>query len=357
MAHTVCRIPGDGIGREVMDAATFVLNRMGLGIDWIDGEIGWKAWERHGATIAPRTWDALDASVCALYGAVIAQPAIRDYTNPLIDIRRRLNLFAGCCPVSSIGAVARADADQAAPAAPTLTLWRLLGEDHEPGVEFAPIPRELIRLHRDLRPYESRDAAASLRILSAVTCRRFAETVLRQCTDAGIRRVTVVHRGGILRETDGLFRREFRCAASPYPSVHLEELSPSRALIRVVEGIGEPEVFASVGLAGEMLQAAAVHLAGGPGLRAASELGDRHALFQPLHGPHPEIAGRGIANPVAMLRAAGLMLEYVDEPDAARQLAGALDAVLRERTVVTPDLGGQASTLAMAEAVANRMGL
>jgi len=372
MGYTICRIPGDGIGRDVMDAASFVLNRMGLGLDWADGEAGWATWEKYGASLSSTAGEALQNAACVLYGAAITRPAVRNYVSPLIEIRRRLELHAGCFALppdstafadhkksDELTASAKTDAvDGVVPGSqPGFLLWRLLGEDHEPGIEFPALSGELARLHKGLKSFASQLGAGSLRVLTRAGCRRFCKTVLDHAADNGIRCVTLVHRAHVLHETDGLLRHEFEQAAICYPSILAEQETPARALARLLETASWRGSIAAVGLAAEMLQSLAVSRAGGPALHAEMQLGVGHALFQPLHGAMEEWAGRGVANPIGMIRASARMLEWLGETDASARLAAAIETVLRRRRTVTPDLGGRATTTEVAEAVAAELGV
>lgn len=383
MPHLVCRIAGDGAGPELMNRTCDFLARLNTAVGWKDAEAGWRAWEKHQTSISPFVWRALDDTSACLYGTVRFQPGVRGYSSPLAEIRKRKKLFASFLRVRIPLRAAAIEGDSAAPTslppAPSappfafseappsalpgglheIALWRAAGEDHQAGIEFpAPLPGDLARLHAGFAELPEGDWAASVRVVSRQGCRSLCEAALAYAAARGRKRVTCVHRAALLRETDGLFVEEFRRAAANYPQLECREESVPAALTGLIERPADYDVIAAPGMWGELLAAALLPFAGGPAIAAAAEIGPGYALFQPLHGPALEIAGQGRVNPLGMLRAAALLLEYLGETSSALALDDAIEAIAAERPeALSLDLGSPSAADSLMEDLARRLGL
>jgi len=333
-AYRIALLPGDGIGGEVLDAAVRVLNALPLAWDWQSGEIGWGAYQRRGDPLPEETLRLVQACDAALFGAVTTPPGgaspadVPGYRSPVVRLRRELDLYANIRPCRSIP-------HPASRPGVNLVIVRENTEDAYTSVE-------------QLSP-DGETAIGEIRIT-----RRASERIVRAAADQarrrGLRRLTVVHKANVLRQTSGLFRRTALETAAGFPDLQVDEMLVDTCAMELVRAPEQFGVIVTTNLFGDILSDEASALVGGLGLACSANLGERHAVFEPVHGSAPAIAGQGIANPLAMIGSAAMMLEYLGESGWASRLENAIRQVIRSGQV-TPDLGGRLSTRQTAEAV------
>ncbi|HXF36565.1 MAG TPA: isocitrate/isopropylmalate dehydrogenase family protein [Actinomycetota bacterium] len=351
MAHLVTLIPGDGIGPEVAAAARLVLDAACPHLAWREEDAGATALERRGALLPERTLDAIREARVALKGPVTT-PVGTGFRSVNVALRRELDLFAAVRPARSL------------PGVPTrhegvdLVVVRENTEDIYRGIEFAPGAPETARLRELLaRLAGSRlreDAAVTVKPISVSGTRRIVRFALDLAHRQGRRTVTVGHKASIMRFSDGLFLETAREEAAAVPELHLEDVPIDQLSMRLAREPERFDVLLLPNLYGDILSDLCAGLVGGLGLAPGANLGWEYAVFEPVHGSAPDIAGRGVANPVAMIRSGAMLLRHLGEEGAARAVDDALDAVLAEGRIRTPDLGGSSSTMEVAEAVAAR---
>lgn len=327
----VCVIPGDGIGPEVIGAATRTLLALAPGAGLVEAEAGWGAFERHGAALPPATLEAARAADAVLFGAVASPShAVPGYSSPIVRLRRELDLYANIRPTRGPGVdlvIVRENTEG-------LYAGR---ERLEDGGETAVAERVITR-------------RASTRIAGAAF-----ELARRRAAELGRPgRVTVVHKANVLRLSDGLFREAALAVARDYPDVGVDEMLVDVAAMRVAQAPSRFDVLVTTNLFGDILSDVACIHGGGLGLAASANLGDGRGLFEPVHGAAPDIAGRGVANPLAALECVAALLEWRGLPAEAGRLRAAAAATLREGPR-TPDLGGDATTAAVTAAVLSRL--
>jgi len=346
MIHRVCLIEGDGIGREVIPAARRVLEALGGGCgggrsDRVEGrqggrplhgiawefmiaEAGWATFERQGTALPDETVAACRGADAILFGAVSSPLAPVDakrsspYRSPIIALRQELGLYANLRPVVS----------QAVPGS-------------RPGIDLLIVRENTEGLYAG-RERRAGDEAVTERVITRAASERVAQMA---CEVGRGRRgqVTIVHKANVLRATCGLFREAALSVASGFPDLHVEEMLVDTAAMRLVTEPERFDVIVTTNLFGDILSDEAAGLVGGLGLAPSGNVGDGHALFEPVHGSAPDIAGRGVANPVGAILAAAMMLDYLGEGAAAERVRRAVRAVLRDGPR-TPDLGGTATT-------------
>ena len=348
MAHLVTLIPGDGIGPEVAQAARRVLDATGVGFEWVVEQAGAAVLEREGTTLPDRVLEQIRRSRVAIKGP-ITTPVVRGFRSVNVALRHDLDLFAAVRPSRSLPGVPTRYPDV------DLVVIRENTEDLYAGIEFeagAPETDRLrARLHQlagaDLR----QDAGITLKPISVSGARRIVRFAFEHARANGRRRVTLGHKANIMLFSDGLFLDIARREAPAYADVGFEEMQIDQLSMRLTRSPADFDVLLLPNLYGDILSDLCAGLVGGLGLAAGANLGWEYAVFEPVHGSAPDIAGRGLANPVAMILSGVMMLRHLGETAAADAVRSAVDRVLLEGEARTRDLGGSASTEEVATAV------
>ncbi len=337
--YCIALIPGDGIGREVVPAAAEVLAAAGLDAEFADLDAGWDTFQRTGSALPQATVEALQACDGAIFGAV-SSPSIRvsGYSSPIIDMRKKLDLYANLRPIRSAPVPgSRQGVDLLIVRENTECLY-IKQEEMDDDGERAVATRLITR-------------TASMRIAT----KAFELARIRATARAGRQAmVTVVHKANVLALTDGLFRSCALAVAERYPDIDVEEQLVDSMAYRLILEPERYDVIVAPNLYGDILSDEAAALVGGLGLIPSANMGDDFILVEPVHGSAPDIAGRGIANPVAAVRAAGLLLEALGEHALAVRLDEAIMRVLAHGPR-TPDLGGAASTAEVTAALCHHV--
>ncbi|MCS6841575.1 MAG: isocitrate/isopropylmalate dehydrogenase family protein [Roseiflexus sp.] len=351
---TILVIPGDGIGREVIPAAVAALQATGLPLRFQEANAGWECFQRCGEALPPETLDAARRADAVLFGAV-ASPShpVAGYRSPIVRLRRELDLYANIRPVfddppSGDPCARRVDLVVVRENTEDLYAGRERVED---GGATAIAERVITR-------------RASERIARVAFELARARRAARGASDAPPAKVTLVHKANVLRETCGLFRAVALEVAQAYPDVQADEMLVDTCALQLATRPERFDVIVTTNLFGDILSDVACAWGGGLGLASSANLGERHALFEPVHGAAPDIAGKGIANPLAAIGCAALLLDHLARrapPDIAPAIhawsARIQRAVRYARTVGphTPDLGGDAVTSEVTNAVIAHM--
>ena len=323
----LCVIEGDGIGHEVVPAAIEVLQATGLPFSVHHAEGGWSCFQQRGTALPLETVEVARASDAVFFGAV-ASPShrVEGYSSTIVGLRRALDLYANLRPCHS---------------------WPI--PSSRPGVDLLVVREnsEGLYVRRERR---ENDTAVAERVITQRGSARIARIA---CEWARQRRgkLTIVHKANVLPETCGLFRETALRVASEYPELAVDELLVDTAALRLVTSPEQFDVVVTTNLFGDILSDEAAGLVGGLGLAPSANLGDEYALFEPVHGAAPDIAGRGIANPLAAILAMGMLLDHFGERGRAEAVRQAVAHVLRHGPH-TPDLGGKAGTCDLVRAVA-----
>ena len=352
MVHRVTIIPGDGIGPEVAAATRLVLDAAHADIEWVDAVAGAAALESHGALLPEETLQAVRDCRVAIKGP-ITTPVGTGFRSVNVALRQELDLFAAVRPARALpGVPIRHPATD-------IVVVRENTEDLYQGIEFERGSAEATALRRklhDLAGFEVReDAGITLKPISVVGTRRIVRFAFEYARANGRRKVTLGHKSNVMRYSDGLFLRTFLdLARDPMirGDVEVEEIQIDHLSMRLV---WEPEAFDVLllpNLYGDILSDLCAGLVGGLGLIPGANIGWEYAVFEPVHGSAPDIAGKGLANPIAMILSGALMLRHLNERAAAERVERAVDAVLGAGVVRTPDLGGTSSTTEVGRAIA-----
>jgi isocitrate dehydrogenase (NAD+) len=348
VALRVTLVPGDGIGPEVTEAARLVVEAVAP-VEWDLQPAGAAVLEREGTPLPDRVLASIRETRTALKGP-ITTPVGTGFRSVNVALRQELDLFAAVRPAATLPGVRTRHPGV------DLVVIRENTEDLYAGLEFVAASQQLDRLRalvRELSGYEiAWDAGVTLKPISVTGTRRVVRFAFDFARRRGRRRVTVGHKANIVRFSDGLFLATAAEEARSYPDVAFEEVQVDELALRLVTEPEGLDVLLLPNLYGDILSDLCAGLVGGLGLVPGANLGWEYAVFEPVHGSAPDIAGRGVANPVAMILSAAMMLDHLGRAEAARAVREAVYWVLAEGGVRTPDLGGTASTMEVAEAVA-----
>jgi isocitrate dehydrogenase (NAD+) len=328
MAHTITLIAGDGIGPEVTEAVTRMLDAAGVAIEWDRQLAGALAFERTGHALPEELIASIRRNKVALKGPVTT-PIGEGFTSVNVGLRKALDLYANLRPVRNLPGVA------ARYTGVDLVIVRENTEDLYSGLEHEVVP----------------GVVESLKIITARASTRIAEFAFAYARRHGRRTVTAVHKANIMKRGDGLFLDCVRQVARRYADVTYEERIVDAACMQLVLDPTPFDVLVMSNLYGDIVSDLCAGLVGGLGVVGSANLGEDIGLFEAVHGSAPDLAGRNVANPTALLLSATLMLRHLDERAAADRIMTALERVLTAGITRTRDLGGTASTSEFAEAV------
>jgi isocitrate dehydrogenase (NAD+) len=332
MTHTITLIPGDGIGPEVTEAVVRIVKAAGVSIEWEEHHAGLIAFERHGQTLPVALIDSIRRNKVALKGPVTT-PIAHGFTSVNVGLRKALDLYANLRPVWNLpGVAARFQGVD-------LVIVRENTEDLYAGLEHEVVP----------------GVVESLKIITERASTRIAHFAFQHARRHGRRKVTAIHKANIMKLSDGLFLECVRRAAREYTDITYDERIVDAACMQLVMYPEKFDVLVLPNLYGDIVSDLCAGLVGGLGVVGAANLGTEIAVFEAVHGSAPDIAGKQLANPTALLLSAVLMLRHIDEGAAADRIMQALGAVLTAGAVRTRDLGGTASTLEFADAVSKTL--
>ncbi|MFQ5407778.1 MAG: isocitrate/isopropylmalate dehydrogenase family protein [Anaerolineales bacterium] len=369
--HRIAWMPGDGIGVDVMQAAKIVLDKLALDAEYVPADIGWEFWCTEGEALPQRSIDILKSCDCALFGAITSKP--RDeaeaelaselqgkglsYRSPIVRLRQQFDLYSNLRPCKAYAGNPlnyRDDID--------LVVFRENTEDLYSGVEYHPVPdavrAALAEHNRAMDRFNAVPAdeiAITLRIITKHGSERIIRAAFEYAKKFGYPTVTIVEKPNVLRETSGLMVRTARAIAEEYPGIDLWETNIDAQMMWLLKNPTDYGVMVTSNMFGDILSDLSAQLVGGLGFASSGNIGADFALFEPTHGSAPKYAGQYKVNPMAMLLAAKLMLDWLGETDMGTRLEDAIAGVLAGGEVRTYDLGGSSTTLEVAQAVAERL--
>jgi homoisocitrate dehydrogenase len=321
----VCVIEGDGIGHEVIPAALEVLKAVGLDLEAVPADAGWDCFQRAGTALPAQTLEMARSCDAILFGAVSSPSRrVEGYSSPIVQLRRDLDMFANLRPSHS---------------------WPILSS--RPNIDLMIVRENSEGLYVRRERSDGQTAIAE-----RVITRRGSERIVRVACELAMqrrRRLTIVHKANVLPETCGLFREVALEVVRAYPDLVVEEVLIDTMALRLVTTPERFDVVVTTNLFGDILSDEAAGLVGGLGLAPSANVG-AHALFEPVHGSAPDIAGRGIANPVAAILAAAMLLDHFGQAEKGERVRRAVEQILSSGPH-TPDLGGSATTLQVTDAV------
>jgi 3-isopropylmalate dehydrogenase len=368
--HKIAVLPGDGVGRDVIEAAMIVLERLAVDAEYVYGDIGWDFWRREGNALPDRTIKMLKETDCCLFGAITSKPkedaaaeldpSLRgkglSYFSPIVRLRQEFDLYTNLRPCRAYPGNPLNYRDNI-----DLVIFRENTEGLYAGVEFHPLPqavRDALLVHPKMKAFKNTpldEIAVSTRIMTRNGCARIVRAAFEYARKNKRRSVTVVEKPNVLRETGGLMLGIAREIAKEYPEVPLKEANVDAMCMWLVKNPHDYDVLVAENLFGDIISDLAAQLVGGLGFASAGNMSDTYGVFEPTHGSAPKYAGMYKVNPLATFLAAKMMLEWLGESERAKRLEEAVAAVIKEGKVRTYDMGGSSTSLDVARAVADKL--
>jgi isocitrate dehydrogenase (NAD+) len=334
MTHTIAVIRGDGIGPEIMDATLRVLDALQCGLQYEFVEAGLEALEKHGTLLPEHTLEAIAKHRVALKSP-LTTPVGEGFSSINVELRKRFDLYANVRPAISF-----------------------------PGTKSRYENIDLITVRENtegayIGEGQALSADGQVATLTQKITRRGSERIVRYAFDlarkVGRKKVTVVHKANILKSTSGLFLRVAREVAAEYPDIQMTEMIVDNCCMQLVMNPHQFDVIVTTNLFGDIISDLCAGLVGGLGLAPGANIGTDAAIFEAVHGSAPDIAGKGIANPVALLLGAAQMLDHFAMVDKATKLRNAIRETMAAKDRVTRDLGGEGTTASFADAIISRL--
>ncbi|WP_422392950.1 isocitrate/isopropylmalate dehydrogenase family protein [Neomoorella thermoacetica] len=332
MKHVVTLIPGDGTGPELIAAARRVLEASGAELEWEVMAAGEGAQEKYGSVLPEETLASIRKNGVALKGP-ITTPVGTGFRSVNVALRKELDLYANVRPFRNL------------PNVPSryqgvdLVIYRENTEDLYAGVEHMV----------------GEDAAESIKIITRKGSERIARAAFEYARRQGRKRVTAGHKANIMKFSDGLFLQTFYDVARDYPEITADDRIVDNLSMQLVQKPEQYDVLVLPNLYGDILSDLCAGLVGGLGVAPGANIGEKAAVFEPIHGSAPKYAGQNKVNPLATILSGVMMLEHLGEKEAAARIQRAILAVLAEGKYLTYDLGGSAGTSDMADAIVRRL--
>jgi isocitrate dehydrogenase (NAD+) len=348
VTHLVTLVPGDGIGPEVAESARLVLEATGVPIEWDVREAGAAVMDREGTPLPDHVLGAIRRSRVALKGPVTT-PVGTGFRSVNVALRQELDLFAAVRPSRTL------------PGVPTrhppldIVVIRENTEDLYRGIEFEMGAPETERLRQELRRLAgfelAPDAGVTVKPISVTGTKRIVRFAFDYARREHRKRITVGHKANIMKFSDGVFLLTAVAEAVEQHDVELEEMQVDELAMWLAWEPETMDVLLLPNLYGDIISDLCAGLVGGLGIAPGANLGWEYAVFEPVHGSAPDIAGKGLANPTAIVLSSAMLLRHLNEPDAAHAVELAVRRVLDDAEHVTRDLGGTASTREMTDAL------
>jgi len=332
--HTIVLIPGDGIGPEVSQAACRVLEASGLSVTWVEALAGASAVERGMGDVLPgETLDAIKRYKIALKGPVTT-PVGKGFKSVNVQLRQKLNLYAAVRPVRNLPGI----------------------KTRFEGVDLVIVRENTEGLYSGIENEVVPGVVTSLKVASEAACTRIARYAFRYANRRHRQKITVFHKANIMKLSDGLFLKCSRkIFEEEYPNINYDEVIIDAGCMKMVQDPTKFDVLLMENLYGDLMSDLCAGLVGGLGVVPGSNIGDDAAIFEAVHGSAPDIAGKGWANPLAIIMSGVMMLNHIHEEALATKIKTAYDAVLAEGKNLTRDLGGTASTDQFADALIGKI--
>jgi isocitrate dehydrogenase (NAD+) len=324
----VVKIAGDGIGPEVMAATIAILHAAGARIDWIDAPAGLGAVERFGNPLPDATVELVRKHRVALKGPCTT-PIGKGFRSINVRLRQELDLYASIRPVR--------------------TLPGFEGPYH--GVDLVVVRENTEGLYSGQEHVVVPGVIESLRLITRPACERIVRYAFEHARHHGRRKVTFCHKADVLPMSDGLFLATARQVADDFPFLEFDELKIDKLCLLLALDPTKFDVLVMENLFGDVISDLCAGLVGGLGLVPGANIGAKVALFEAVHGSAPDIAGKGLANPIALLRSAALLLEYIGQQSVAQRIERSVERTLTAKIGLTRDLGGTGNTATLTAAL------
>lgn len=327
--YNIAIISGDGIGKEVMNACEYLLDKIDLEFSFEYGNAGFECFNNTGTTLPEETIKIAKKSDAVLFGASTSTPG---QPSPIINLRKALNVYANIRPIKSYKGV------------------NCIRDD----IDFVIVRENTEGLYSQVE-YGDCDRMIAERHITKKASERISKAAFNLCIKRGQSKVTCVHKSNVLKKTDGVFKESFYNVAKKYPQITAEDYYVDATAMYLLTQPQNFEVIVSSNLFGDILSDESAGLVGGLGLAPSGNIGDNNGLFEPVHGSAPDIAGKNIANPCSMILSASMMLDYLGEWETSNNIKKAVEKVIAECSVKTPDLGGDSTTMDVTKAIVKEL--
>lgn len=332
MAHKITLIPGDGIGPEVTNAVVRILEATGVNFEWETFAVGTEAYEKYGEYIPKDLIESLERTRVGLKGPVTT-PVGGGFPSINVALRKRFELYANFRPIRNL------------PHIPT----------RYPDVDLIIIRENTEGLYSGLEHEVVPGVVESLKVITEKASTRIAKFAFEYARKNNRKKIHAIHKANIMKLSDGLFLRCSRAVAKNYPEISYAEHIVDNTCMQLVMNPYQYDMLVMENLYGDILSDLCAAFVGGLGFVPSANLGDECAVFEAVHGSAPDIAGKNLANPTALLRSALLMVRHLGEHAASTQIRNALERVYRHPEKLTRDIGGQSGTSQFADAVIEEM--
>jgi len=328
MSIKVTLIPGDGIGPEVSAASQRVITASGAGIEWEIVEAGEACIAQYGTPLPEHVLDTIRRNKVALKGPVTT-PVGKGFRSVNVSLRQQLQLYANVRHMKNLPNVASRYEE----------------------VDIVVVRENTEDLYAGIEHMVGRDAAESIKIITREASERIGRYGFELARREGRKRVTIVHKANIMKLSDGLFLESIRSVARDYPEIVCDDRIVDAMCMNLVQTPEQFDVLVLPNLYGDIISDLVAGLVGGLGVAPGANIGEMYAVFEAAHGSAPQIAGKNLANPLAMIMSGVEMLKYLGYEKEAQRVEKGMETVLRQGEYITPDLGGQAGTKEMASAI------
>ncbi len=325
--YNIVLIPGDGIGPEVSEATQKILEATGVSINWIIEEAGAHVYEKTGTLVPDSVYAAIEKNRVALKGP-ITTPIGTGFKSINVSLRQKYDLYSNVRPVVS---------------------YPGLGIGHKVDLVIFRENTEDLYAGREVKI--SDDEVHGIKVITRQASTRIARAAFEYAKIQGRKTVFAVHKANIMKQADGLFLEATRAVAAEFPEIAYKEVIVDNMCMQLVMYPEKYDVIVTENLYGDILSDLAAGLVGGLGLVPGANIGKDCAIFEAVHGSAPDIAGQGLANPIALTLSGAMMLDYLGEKEAAERIRKAVAVVLEDKTATTPDLGGSGSTSTLVDAI------
>ncbi len=321
MKRRVTLIPGDGIGLEIMEAAREIIDASAVGIEWEEAAAGYTAYEKFGQLLPEETIKSIEKNKVAFKGP-ITTPVGKGFRSINVQLRQIFNLYGNVRPVKSYEGID--------------SLYRNL--------DLIIVRENSEDLYKGIEHMVTKDAAESIKVITREASERIVTFAFELAQKEKKDKVTLTHKANIMKLTDGLFLESGTRVSENYPNIKFDDVIVDAMAMKLVMKPYDYQIIVAPNLYGDILSDLAAGLIGGLGMAPSANIGEKAAIFEPVHGSAPDIAGQNIANPTAAILSGIMMLKYLDEADAAVRIENALIRVLRNKELHTRDIGGHLST-------------
>ena len=327
--YKIAVIGGDGIGNEVMDSCEYLLDKVDLEFSFEYGIAGFECFNNTGTTLPEETIKIDNKSDAVLFGASTSTPG---QPSPIINLRKALNVYANIRPIKSYKGV------------------NCIRDD----IDFVIVRENTEGLYSQVE-YGDCEKMIAERHITKKASERISKAAFNLCIKRGQNKVTCVHKSNVLKKTDGIFKESFYKVAKQYPQITAEDYYVDATAMYLLTQPQNFNVIVSSNLFGDILSDESAGLVGGLGLAPSGNIGDHNGLFEPVHGSAPDIAGKNIANPCSMILSASMMLDYLGEWELSNDIKKAVEKVIADCKIRTPDLGGNACTMDVTKAIVKEL--